>query len=1618
MTSPTTNKKPKYTKMSQLEHVLKRSDMYVGSTRPQKSEEYILVGDNFSDEKNQPRIEKKEIVYSPAVLRVFIEPLSNIIDNVTRSRISGNPVTEIKIDIEKNGKIIMWNDGDIIPIEMNDEHKCYNHSLIFGQLLSSSNYDDSEDRIDISGKNGVGGKACLARGSIVPLFTGDFVKVEDVKVGNFLIGDDGTPRKVLATTEGRGKMYEVSQDRADSYIVNENHTLTVRMADHKVIFWDNTRKAWGVLWVDKKDKKIHTKHFFSEISSRITCPECDKTLSGNLGRHYERMHKGLSVPKKQRANAVKNAPNDESVHDALEKMKEFVSEIPNDNTLDINIQDYMKLPETMKWRFSGFVGECVQWQHRDIALDPYILGLWLGDGVSMGRAFASDYKNDPEIIDYIKKWGEMNDATIKECISNRFLHTISSTTKSGKNPLSKLLRKYNLINNKHIPQEYIVNSKEIRLAVLAGIIDTDGTVMRNGTRVTITQGLPNQQVAHDIVILARSLGFRVCTQIKSTQWIWEGEKRQGLAITVNISGEGLQDIPTLLPRKKCAAPKRHEVKNVGSLKIKQIDDGDYVGIQVDGNNRFVLEDFTVTHNCNIFATQFEVEGVDLQNKKKLIQTWTDNMTKTEEPTITSIKKKDYPKAYTKVSFLPDFARLGLETENNLTEDIISMFKKYVVDMAMLTKTDVFLNGEKIPVTNLEEYSLLYRNESTDEILSIKTDKCEVVLYPSENDSWRAISFANGVCTKLGGVHVDAWAEALFRPFVEKLNKPKIPPINIKDVKQYFNIFVVASVIRPEFESQSKYKLEAPIVVADVKKSHLSTMYKWSVMESLQDLIKTKEFSVLKKTERKKGYVKIEGLDSANFEGGKRATECILILTEGDSAKTFAVQGIETGAFGKKGRDFFGILPLRGKILNTRSATMKSIGDNKVIDSIIKAIGLKMDVDYLDDDNYRKLRYGMLMSLTDQDDDGLHITGLILNLLDSLFPSLMKRDPPFMAVMHTPIVKVNLPKNKSLTFYDEREFFKYRDDILEKNPKAHIEKKYYKGLGTWGNKGVMEAFGKKIFNVIYDDNAPQTMKKAFHVTQANVRKQWIADYNSESGGVKWNGDEDEIIEFPLSEFIDKELIKFSIADCQRSLPHIMDGLKVSQRKILFGAIKKKLDYNIPESKNLRVAQLGGYVSETTNYHHGEQNLYETIIKMAQTYVGSNNISLLFPNGQFGTVSQLGKDASKPRYIYTKLDMLTRLIFREEDDELLTMVQDDGNFVEPENYLPIIPMILVNGCEGIGTGWSSSIPLYNPLEIIGAVKIWLENDGKVIFTSTEEDNNNIPFSLLPDLTPWYRGWNGEITKHDKKKDTYVSWGKIDVSDKIKKKKNVKECCKITEIPIGMSIDGFKEYLDSLLENKQIIGYENQSKPNVADFTVFESEDGLRCSLENLKLYRYIHTSNMVMYDCEGKIRKFENVQEIIDYFCTERYKHYFVRKQKMLDGYNEKIPMLENKYRFISEILSGEFSMRNDKGNAKKMSAIEEELEEKKYDKMANDSHSPSYDYLLQMPIKSQTEERLESLKKEMDNIKEKRDILMKTSEKQLWINDLDELAAMYPKWADETRKNDFECVRPPTEKKKK
>ena len=970
---------------------------------------------------------------------------------------------------------------------------------------------------------------------------------------------------------------------------------------------------------------------------------------------------------------------------------------------------------------------------------------------------------------------------------------------------------------------------------------------------------------------------------------------------------------------------------------------------------------------NIFSKEFIIETIDSTRKKLYKQVFSENLTVKEAPEIKSCARK----SYTKITFKPDYEKFGL---SNMTDDIYKLFKRRVYDVSACTdaSVNVYFNDKKINVKDFEKYCDLFLDTKTIQPRCYEkvNDRWEVSVAVSKTGNYEQISFVNGINTIRGGRHVEYITNAITKKLTDMTLAKKKKTIKPQHIKENLFIFVKSTIENPTFDSQTKETLTTLMTKfgskCELSEKFYEKLYKSGIIELALSATEVVDQKKLVKTDGKKvNKIIVPKLDDANLAGTKDSQNCTLILTEGDSAKTMAISGLSV-----VGRDNYGVYPLKGKIINVKDITLQKISDNAEIANLKKILGLEQNKDY--SKGIDALRYGKIMIMTDQDHDGSHIKGLLFNVFQTLWNSLYKYDG-FLTSMLTPIIKaINNSSKEVISFYNMSDYERWLESDEAKKSSWKI--KYYKGLGTSTDTEAKEYFkDMKQVKYVCTEESDQSIDLAFNKKRADDRKKWLSTY-----------DKYDVLDYTQTSisyetFINKDLIHFSNRNLERAIPHICDGLKESTRKILFTCLKRNLSNN-----EIKVAQLAGSVSENTAYHHGENSLQEAIIGMAQIFVGTNNINLLQPNGQFGTRISGGQDSSSPRYIHTLLSKLTKLIFRDEDNAVLNYLDEDGLLIEPEYYIPIIPMVLVNGGIGIGTGYSTNIPQFNPNEIIDIYMNIMNkidsNIGKILNTDDIEKSLAMIEEIeIEELTPYYLGFKGEIIKNDK--GNYISNGIY--------KWNDNSTIEISELPVGSWTENYKEYLEQLLinNNKYLKSFENHYTAKNVKF-ILKMNDGVKKDeLDvknefNLTSPKNLSLNNMHLFSVKGAIKKYNTTTEIIKEWTQIRLHKYYERKEKQLIILNEEYDIISAKIRFITDIIAGNIIIMNIK-----MKEIEEQMEKAEYYK-----HNDSYDYLLKMPISQLTLEKKENLEKEVAKLKNKIDELKEMSIIKIWQNELEELLA--------------------------
>ena len=856
--------------------------------------------------------------------------------------------------------------------------------------------------------------------------------------------------------------------------------------------------------------------------------------------------------------------------------------------------------------------------------------------------------------------------------------------------------------------------------------------------------------------------------------------------------------------------------------------------------------------CNVFSTEFTIETQDSRQKQKYKQTWTDNMSKMGKAKITAGKGDDY----TKVTFKPDYAKFGM---NGMDDDFEALVKRRVYDLAGTTKVAVKLNGSRIPVRNFKKYMEMYtkaiRRErgddgpgAKDEIITCSPDPRWEIGFAVSDGAFQQVSFVNSIATTSGGTHVNYIADQICNRLADQVKKKNKNGATLKtaQIRNHIFIFVNALIVNPAFASQTKEQLTTKASQfgskCPLEEDFYKKILKTDVMSNILHFAQQKADQMLKKTDGgRRTRMNNPKLTDANKAGTKDGHHCTLILTEGESAKGLAMAGRAV-----VGPDLFGVFPLRGKLLNVRDASFEQISKNQEIQNIKNFIGLQHKKQYTDT---KGLRYGHIMIMTDQDHDGSHIKGLLINFLQTQFPTLL-RIPEFLIEFITPIVKVwkGDPKNprQMRSFFTMPEYEAFREEHKGERGWDH---KYYKGLGTSSTEDAEIYFRDldrhlKEFHTMKDHEA-QLIELAFSKKKADERKEWLRQYRP---GTYLDHSASKI---SYTDFINKELILFSMADNFRSIPSVVDGLKPGQRKVLYTCFRRNL------KKDMKVIELAGHVSGMTAYQHGDTSLHQTIVALAQTFVGSNNVNCLEPSGNFGSRLQGGSDCASARYIYTRLSPFARKMFHTADEPLLTYNEDDGAKIEPEVYMPVVPMLLINGADGIGTGWSSSIPNYNPEDIVANLNRMMDGEP------------------IEPMQPWFRGFTGEVTALGGER--YKFSGRIkEIGDKE---------VEITELPIRSWTQDFKDKLEDIIKAEKtpsfIKDYRDYNTHTKVHFVIQMDEKLLKSAVDEgledkFKLSKTMATTNLVAFDPEGRITKYSTIDDILKEFYSIRLKFYEKRK----------------------------------------------------------------------------------------------------------------------------------------------
>lgn len=919
---------------------------------------------------------------------------------------------------------------------------------------------------------------------------------------------------------------------------------------------------------------------------------------------------------------------------------------------------------------------------------------------------------------------------------------------------------------------------------------------------------------------------------------------------------------------------------------------------------------------NIFSKKFKVIIFNSISQLHYTQEWENNMKKRKEPIIT---KYTGDVSSVEVIYYADFPRFSTEY---YTPELKMIFANELAQISFTNKCKVYFNSEEIDFSDIlkysksifpydfENYILHYEWDSSIKEEDIKTRKdgsqyCENSLPKIElcvidaSNCGGSMSFANCMETRDGGVHVDSSIRAISSEIVERINssfekKKKSVKLTIADVRPHIFVIVSVNCENPSYESQTKTKLKTPAIKINLPNSLCKKVEKWKLVDMLHNIIESKELNSLKKTDGKarKCISLEEGSSDAKFAGdyknGKNL-ECTLIICEGQSALAYVRALVP---YLKGGNDYYGYTTIRGKSLNVMNASRFQIENNKEITNIKKMFALQEGVDYTEDENYKKLRYGKLLVMADADVDGIHITGLMLNIFYCRFKGLISRD--FFTSYLIPIIKISKGSEIIERFYTE---YQYKTWITNNDIPKGCEVNYFKGLSSSGNSNIEDDVKNIRFITFKDDEkTDEFMRLAFDKEQSNKRKQWLRKYNSDC-------DFQMESDITISDFIANRLVLYSIANIERSIPSFVDGFKNGQRKLFYGCQK----IFSKSKKALKVSQIVGQVSSSTCYHHGPTSLEKTFFGMTWSFPGSNNIPIFSDkDGQFGSYVSGGKDMPAGRYPASSINTIVDKIFRKEDEPILEYNEEEGQKIEPKHYYPIIPMTLVNGVLSISTAWSSRIFQYSPLQIIDYLLILIDND---IYNKKDD---------LIEIEPWCNKFEGKLYIAKDKKKVFDEDGEEEIPDEDDVDSNkcifsegVMEVKKgeiiIHELPVGKNGSRFMKYLEELKEKKMIKDYKNYDLLNNRyRFVIHPKKDG-EITYSMLGMKKKISLRNMWLLGDNYIPNKYDSQYEIIDKFYDMRVSVYETRKQYEIKKIQDKIDDLNYRHKYITEYKKGNITV---------------------------------------------------------------------------------------------------------------
>lgn len=1518
-----------YQKLSQREHVLVRPDTYVGSIELAKELMYV-----YDEELNL--IIEKEINFVPGLLKIFDE----IIVNARDASVNDTTCDTIKIECnQEEGFISVWNNGEHgIPVEIHPEHNVYVPYMIFGELMTSSNFDDNEKRTT-GGRNGLGAKltAIFSTRFIVEVGDADNKKKFYQEFNNNLL--DKTKEKITKYNNKTSYVKITFYPDFEKFGI-ENLTL-----DHYQLFHRRCIDIAGTnnnnLKVYYNNKKLQINSFKKYIElyypdDTIMLDEQDRWQVGVIYRQDEG-NKSISF-----VNAIstyRGGKHDDHVIDQI--IKKLIDNYIKKKNKDVKIN-------------SNFVKENLIFFINSIIENPGFSSQTKETLTTKVKDFGSSYTVSDTLLKKLSKSGivtqvlklaEFKQSTNlkktdgKKQIKLRGIPKLEDANKAGSKDAYKCSL---LLVEGDSAKTFAMSGLNVIGRDYFGIFPLKGKLL-NTREASSSQIAKNDEITHIKQILGLKQGVDYSIEENFKQL------RYGRIITLTDQDSVSEDTPLLLKNDN------------DEIEIRTIDD--------------------ISENWN------NLDGKEVSNTNFMV--WTENgWTEIRKVIRHKVSKKMF-RILTHtgiVDVTEDHSLLNMDG-NEITPNSCDIGDKLLHNYPIFNdyKVKIPNNMDKLNIKKLKElakksniykYSTMNKQkliESLNKYNNNKTIECKNYNNITPEEAYvMGLFFADGTC----GIY--KW-------------KTKKKPVNRPNEYIFNRTSYSWSISNTNLDYLNKslkilnnvYDYEFKIINDNhniLNRNNCNQAYKlilYGGKKSMEVINKYRKLFYSNKVKK----IPIDILNGS-YEIRKQFFNGYY---DGDGVKTHRCGSKFFDVYTKlTSQCLYYLCKSLGYQVSINHQTRKpdvytlnitKDKQQKEPHTIKKIIELGVTEQYVYDLETENHHFQAgIGEMIVHNTDGFHIKGLLMNMFHSTWKELVYRKD-FITSLATPIVKLTKKlkkKEDKIIFYNLTDYENY----VNNNNISGYKIKYYKGLGTSTSTEAKECFEDMMDKLIryYDEETKTTDKclsLAFEKSRADDRKEWLMNY-----------DKDDVLDnnnklITYGDFINKELKHFSFEDVFRSVPSMIDGFKPSQRKIFYGALLRGL-----EKDEVKVSQLAGFVSDKAAYHHGEDSLNKAIIGMAQNYKGSNNINVLKPNGQFGSINENGKDYASPRYIFTQMEDLTELIFRKVDNLILNYLEDDGIKIEPDYYLPIIPMCLVNGAKGVGTGFSTDCPNFNPLDIIDNLKRLLNEE------------------KYKTLKPWYSLYNGDIKKVDKYNYNMTGVYKF-------KTTKTKDIMIVTELPIGTSTTSYKDFLDKELEKEsnkkkktdiKLLDYKNNCTDMRIYFELefvsgyFEKIKDIDVFLKNYKLTKNIALTNLHFHDENNIIKKYNSSKEILYEFYNFRLNKYDERKKRQLEILKEELDLLSYKVKFILMVINKELKINN-----KKKLVLENELEELEFPRLSKNNETPSYNYLLSMPLWSLTKEKVDELQKQHDDKETEYKTLKKKEIEDIWYEELEELEEAYNKW---------------------